>query len=160
MDGKEFTENEIWNRMLDSQMRACYFSTLSTRYTNIIKVSKLLQTITTSGAAISGTLATQTGEYWKYFTLIAATIAIINQVWNLNKSLINAEKNYEKWSNIHAEYEVLWAKLKHGHNLSTIQQKLEQMIKDDEKLNGKFSFKGSKKILIDCQKLINNSRDN
>jgi hypothetical protein len=100
----------VWEKMIESEMRAYYFAELANSYRNWAHHLTFAILLLTSGAAVSAALGLPASFHW--VAVLLPLVAAALSAWMLVKAYIanaaSANDLHAQWARVAAQYEELW----------------------------------------------------
>lgn len=148
---------QIWDSMLDADMNARYWSTLTRRYTRYDTGSKIFLAAMSSGTVAGWGLWSDVPILWKTLSAASALLAIGLTAVNLPKQITRLADQSGQWLQLFTDYELLW--LEDGA-MTAAQQKHYQDIRKREASvkKNEVALPEDLKLLRTCQGAVIRSR--
>jgi len=98
---------DLWNAMLDADMNARCWASMTRIYSRIDLGTRIFLGITSSGAVAGWAMEAAPGV-WKTFSVLSAIVAVASPIFNFPKSIRGLSDMAGKWQLLHNDYEELW----------------------------------------------------
>ena len=100
----------LWESLLDAEMNFCYWDLVSSRYSKLDTVFKIVIAIAASGTVAAWSIWSQYPAAWKVFSAIACLVSLLHPYVCSADQLKRTSKLAANWKEISIDYELLWYK--------------------------------------------------
>jgi hypothetical protein len=149
----------IWDSMLDADMNQRYWSHLSRRYYVRDQYSKIFLALMSSGTVASWGFWSDFAIIWKVLSAASALLAIALPLLNWPRHISSMVSLKQKWTEIKADYELLWLVLEKGKKDSEVGKELKRIKQLETKVSQQeTNLPCDKKLIYQCRDEVLKSR--